>query len=146
VSFDESHYALKVAKHLRRRNAHRQNSMGRQPNVASGIAEGAITAFMRLSIHLHAQLRSIAVEVQRVHARRMLLAPVEARLLPPQLLLEQHLGEAHRAPQFSRAAVGLSSAFEHVTRSIPRLRRDPSTMLRMVPLPQQAGGGFWSLR
>jgi hypothetical protein len=59
-------------------------------------------------------------------------------------LPEQHLRQTHRAPKFACAAVGFAGAFEHVIRSVPRLWRGPSTMLCMVPLPQQAGGGFWN--
>jgi hypothetical protein len=107
---------------------------------------GVITAFMRLPIHLNAQFRSIAVEIQRVRTRRVLLAPMQIPLLLSQLLPEQHLRQAHRASKFTRAPVGFSLTFKHLLRFPPRLRRGPSTMLRLVPLPQQAGGGFWSVR
>ena len=146
VSFDEGKNALDVPEHFSRRDADRQNLVGRHPGITAGIPNSTTAALMRLAIYLHAQLCSITVEIQRVRTRGMLLAPVKPRLLLSQLLPKQHLRHAHRASKFARSAIGSAGAFEHLFRFLPRLWRGPSTMLRMVPLPQQAGGGFWSVQ
>jgi hypothetical protein len=75
----------------------------------------------------------------------VLLAPVMARFVSTELLPKQHLRQGHDTPESPGTPITLTRALEHVSFSAPRLRRGPSIM-RMVPLPQQAGGGVRSFR
>lgn len=136
--------AFEVLQHLGSGDPQGGDVVPGKPRITTGIAEGAVSPLVRFAVDLHAQLRGVAVEIEVVRSRGMLFAPVQTDLALSQLLPEQHLRQTHRSPKFARAAVGFAGAFEHVTRSVPRLWRGPSTMLGMVPLPQQAGGGFWN--
>ena len=141
VKADIRQHPLQIPQHLGRRNPQRSDALFHDPRVAPYVTRRPRSTVVRLPIHLDAKLGGVAIEVERVGPRRMLLAPMEARLPPPKLLPQQNFRKAHLAPESFGLALGFSCSYEHETRSRPRFAR-PSTMLRMVPLPQQAGGGI----
>jgi len=131
--------ALDIPQHFSRRNSQRQNPIHRKPGITSLVSGRAGPSLMRLAVNLDAQLGCITVEVERVNPRRMLVSPVMAEATPSQAVPQDDLRECH----FPALCLGLSPrltrSLKHGPRPFPRFAR-PSTMLRMVPLPQQSWG------
>ena len=136
---DQSQDTLEIPQYFRRWNPHRHNAIGSQPLIASFIPLRPGTAFMRLPVHLDAQLRTVAVEIERIRSGRMLFAPVESPSTATKLLPQKHLGKGKRTPQRSGPAIRFARAFQHAARSRSSCAT-PSTMLRMVPLPETSSG------
>jgi len=141
VSVDEGQHSFDVAQNFRRRNPNGHHIMHGKPGIAPRVFARPLASVMRFAVHLDAQLRGVAIEVEIIGAGGMLLAPFVTPYSSSELLPKQHFRQAHLAAEGVRATIGLAGAFEHVLISLSRFAR-PSTMLRMVPLPQQAGGGF----
>jgi hypothetical protein len=109
-----------------------------EPGITPGIPRRSIAPGMRLSIDLDAQLRPVTIEIERVFSGGVLLAPLEASLRSPKLLPQQHFGQRHLPPQCARAPKRFPRTPDHPL--APRRRANPSTMLRMVPLPETSSG------
>ena len=145
VSVDEGHYSFHVAQQLRGRDAQGCDLMPDKPRIPQRIPERLVSTIMRFSVDLDAQLCSIAVKIESIWSRRMLFAPLVPGLTSSKLPPQQDFGQAHLASEGSRAAISFACAFDHLAGSCSRFAR-PSTMLRMVPLPREAGGGLGRMR
>jgi hypothetical protein len=111
---DQPYYAVQVGENLAGRNSECQDAMLRDPGIALRVLPWLVTALMRFAVDLNAQLRAIAVEIEIIFASRMLLAPVEARLLPAELAPKQPLRQAHLPPQLLGSPVRAARAFDHL--------------------------------
>ena len=140
VGVEEGQYPFHVPQHLRGRDTQGRNSIPGKPSIAQRILVGPVSTIVGLSVRFHAQLRSIAVKIENIWSRRMLFAPLVPGLTSSKLLPQQNFRQAHFASKRSRAAIRFARAFDHMAGSVSRFAR-PSTMLRMVPLPREAGGG-----
>jgi hypothetical protein len=76
-------------KHVSRRNPERSNTLRGKPPVALLVPRGA--EVMALAIDFYAKPRLMAVEIQDIRPRRMLLSKLEPRLLSAQLAPQQPL-------------------------------------------------------
>ena len=78
-----------------------------KPFIPMGIADGSVGRTVALPIHLDAEARPRAVEVEDVGAQRVLLAEVEALLSPGlEALPEQGLGQGQGSAQAPGQGVG----------------------------------------
>jgi hypothetical protein len=155
-------HALEIVQDLTGRDPKSEDASTSQPSVTTSILLRLITASMRLTINLDAELGGVTIEVECVGTRRMLFPPFVIKPALAELFPKYPFRKRHRAPEFARLAICLSAAFEHFARLTPRYAR-PSTMLRprlasragyaaatcprqitsrrYAPLPEQARGG-----
>ena len=121
---DQSHDCLNVAQHFGRRHAQGSEAEPAYDCIPLLIPRRPVTPRMRLAIDLDRQARLQAREVETVRPKRML----SPELVPPRTLAEsapeQHLRQVAGAAFAAGAQDGGAGC-----------REDPSTMLRMVPLP-----------
>jgi hypothetical protein len=108
------------------------NACGTQPYVPCPITGRTVPAPMKLPIDFDGQAAIAAEKIQNIRACRMLPAELDALRPLPQLLPQQDFRQGHLASPFARQPYGLSRSAQH--------RISPSTMLRMVPLPETSSG------
>jgi len=131
--------AFEAPQHIGCRNAQGENAMRRKPRIAALIPRWPVTAIMRFTVHFDAQLRLVTIKVERESSGGMLLSPMMARLFSAQFFPQQYFGQRHFPAQFARLADRFAGSLEHCLRLLSRFTR-PSTMLRMVPLPEASSG------
>ncbi len=136
---DVRHNPIEVFQHIDRRNAKCQHAVLREKSIASRILARLIAPLMRLAVHFHAQLRSVAIKIEIVRTSRMLLAPMKTSLVTTQLLPEQNFGQVHFAAQFLRAAIGFAGASDHRRLPLTRCAR-PSVSASHCHLPEASSG------
>ena len=125
-----------VTKNFRRRYPEGLYSGGSHPPVASRVSAGSVAAIMDLAVNFDRQTGIAAEKVQDVGAAGMLAAKLQAVRPLSQRLPEHDLGKGHFATQPAcRADASLSSFRCDVLKHFC-----PSTMLRMVPLPEPSSG------
>jgi hypothetical protein len=135
---NEEQNTLEVVQNIGGRNAQRLDPARAKPSIPGSITSRPIAPRVRLAIHFDAKLRPIAVEIERIRSRGMLLAPFKPGLRAAKLLPQQHFGQRHLPPQFARSVIGFAGTPDHLP--APKRRINRSTMLRMVPLPETSSG------
>ncbi len=135
------HYAngnrVQIPQHLKRRNTQRRDAACIEPGITPAIRPGANSAAMPLTIDLDRQSRIAAKEIENVGAARMLPPKLQTARSRSQYLPQQHLRQRHLSAQLPRA---LYRSERSRWRLISQHRLSPSTMLRMVPLPETSSG------
>jgi hypothetical protein len=126
-----------VPQYLHCRNTKRRNPGPKKPRIARFVAQGAVAASMGFAVDFDSQPRVAAEKVENERPGRMLAAKFEAGWALSERLPNLHLWHAHFSAKASRAANGdraglWCDVFEHAS--------GPSTMLRMVPLPEKSSG------
>jgi len=118
---------LQILQHVSRRNSEHGKSLPVQRRVPRAIAFRPVVAIVRFAIDLDPQSNFEAGEVDYVRSYRKLAS--EAKTVGPfaQLLPQQDFGQAHVLAQAASCPDRLDWADGD--------KGDPSTMLRMVPLP-----------
>lgn len=139
VFADGAHHAFDASEHFSRGYSQGENAVRCQPGVTSGISSGPASPLMRFAIDFDAKLRRIAVEIKRIYPCRMLTAAAMAGSVPSELLPKHDFGKRHLPSLRFGLSPRLSCALEYGFWPLPRFAR-PSTMLCMVPLPQQSWG------
>jgi hypothetical protein len=134
---DPAQDRIKVPENLGRRNPQRRNPATSQPGIPSRIARRSLPKTMRLAIHLDREPCIAAVEIETERTGRMLVTKLEPGRPLAQFSPQQRLGQAHRTTPRSRSLHGVPAPFR---RMILEHRTCPSTMLRMVPLPETSSG------
>ncbi|KRA81420.1 hypothetical protein ASD76_12775 [Altererythrobacter sp. Root672] len=133
------HRRIAVTQHIARWNSDRFNAHPIEPQVTPAIERRALGIVAGIPIHLNRKPGVAAKEVEHERPGWVLateLEPVGTLAKPlPQENFRQRYGLA-QAPGCANAASFRFRcyAFEHAV-------NPPSTMLRMVPLPEQARGG-----
>ena len=130
--YDVRHGPLEIAEHVPGRHPKRRHAMIGQKRIARVVELGLVAPTMRLAIDLDAQPGFGAVEIEHERTRGMLAAKFKSGWSGAELLPKNHLGQRHDAPELARASHRHSRLVQH--------RACPSTMLRMVPLPQRSLG------
>ena len=128
---------VQILKHIGRRNTHRRDPAIGKPVVADIITGRLLPPRMRLAIDFDRQPRVAAVKIQRVGARRVLAAELQTTRSSAQRLSQQHFRQSHRLPQSARLTDRPRFC---LWRDILERNGHPSTMLRMVPLPETSSG------
>ncbi|BCA58712.1 hypothetical protein HMP06_1481 [Sphingomonas sp. HMP6] len=136
---DETENPVQMSQNINRRNTKGDNAAFGHPGVARGIPRWSVSPAMRLAVDLDAKLGRVAIEVERIVARRVLLSPIMTSAAAAQLLPEQHLGQRQFMAQLARSVPSFAGSPDHRACS-PKRRANPSTMLRMVPLPETSSG------
>ena len=139
VAGNRNYNTVEIAKNFDRRDSQRRDAVGRQPSIPSRVSRRAISMAMALPVHFDAQLRRVTIEVQRIRTRRMLLSPFMPHSVLSKLFPKQDFRKAELPTVLARLAVGLSISLQHFAGPVSRCAR-PSTMLRMVPLPETSSG------
>jgi len=134
---DAAHDRVEIAEDLLRRYAQGRDAMREELGVPSCIHSWTLSSPMRFAIDLDREPRVAAVEVETECARRMLVPEFEPRRPLPQQPPQQHFGQAHGPSPTPRALHGAPATLR---RMILEHRESPSTMLRMVPLPETSSG------
>ena len=134
---------LEIAVDFSGRDAERADTRLCKPGVSHLIALRPISAIMRLSVDLDREPGVCAEEVEDIRPARMLTPELEAARPNRKMSPEQQFRKAHRASQASRAR---DPAGSWSRCAVPEHRAAPSTMLRMVLLPETSSGRIWSCR
>jgi len=124
---DSIHTHLQILQNVPSPNPEHRKSLSFQRRDPRAIAFRPVATIVRLAIDLDPQSDFEAGEVDYVRSNRKLAA--EAKTAGPfaQLLPQQDFGQAHVLAQAASCPDRLDRADED--------KGDPSTMLRMVPLP-----------
>jgi hypothetical protein len=134
---NSAHYGIKVRKHLASRDSQSLDSSGTEPRVSRGVSLGSTATVMRFSVELDGEPRIAAEEVEIVRPGRMLASELQTCGSGSKHLPEEHFREAHFAAQAACLPNRSSSAS---WRDVLEHGVGPSTMLRMVPLPETSSG------
>jgi hypothetical protein len=130
------HHRLQITKHFARRNPQRLDPMRRKPRVAARIVFRSIGTLVHLTINFDSKPCITAIEIEGVIPAWMLSAELKTIRPPPQNLPQHDFGRRHGAAQAARLIHRSSFGF---WRYVPK-DHFPSTMLRMVPLPETSSG------
>jgi hypothetical protein len=109
------------------RDAQRADSFSVCPTVTAFVARRILSAAMREAVYLDRYRGFAAKEVEDIGSRRMLPAKLQAGRPQAQIPPQSRLWRCHG---FSQAARREHTQF-----------KNPTTMLRMVPLPAKSRGG-----
>ena len=96
---DASNDSIQIPQHIRRRNPHCPDPMLCQPRIAPRVTLWPVAALMRLSIDLNAQFRRVAVKIEIVIARRMLVPELVALRSRAKGFPENDFRECHLTAQ-----------------------------------------------
>jgi len=140
-SFRENpgHNGFDIPKHIACRYTHRRDPGFGQPGIPYGVPFGAIAISMDLPIDLDRQPAIAAKEIEHIGPARVLPSELEASGPFPERLPQQDFRQAHLTAQSPCLACRPRTSFR---RYISQHSHSPSTMLRRVPFPEQARGGF----
>jgi hypothetical protein len=111
-----------------------------EPIVSCLIALRSMSARMSLAIDFDRQASVAAEEIKHEGTSRMLPPELQSGGTLPQPMPQENFRETHLPAQVSSLAAG---ACARIGRDILKRRLYPSTMLRMVPLPQTSSGRTW---
>ena len=70
-------HPFQIPQHIACSDPHRRDAHCRQPRIARRITFRIVATFMRFTIDLDAQPRRVAIEIELVDARRMLMPEFE---------------------------------------------------------------------
>ena len=110
---------------------------GEKPGVASRITLGAVAPVVGFAIDFDRQACVAAEEIEAVRAGWMLPTEFDAGILTTQRLPENDFRKRHLATKSAGIADGAPSSLRC---DVPEHGAGPSTMLRMVPLPETSSG------
>jgi hypothetical protein len=124
---DVNEHGVHIATNLSGRNPLGRDALGKQKRFPAGVSRGVGAHSMGSAVNFDRERRGLAIEIQHVRAQGML--PAELKTLWPdsKQAPKGHFGRAHCTPQLPSLVDGHDE--------------NPSTMLRMVPLPAQSRGG-----
>ena len=108
------------------------HELASQPPVPIRVPLGLVSAIMRLAVDLDRERGVEAIEVEYIGAGGMLPSELDAGGALAQFAPQQNLGQSHGPAQFARLF--------HCSRWSRQHHASPSTMLRMVPLPETSSG------
>jgi hypothetical protein len=126
-------YGFQIRQHIGCWNAQHCHADFCQPGITNVVALRSIATIMGFAVYLDRQPGVAAKEIEDVGACGMLAAELDAGRALSQFAPEKALWQAHRLAQYARALDCASRPTQH--------HRNPSTMLRMVPLPETSSGG-----
>ena len=126
---------IRRGQNARRRDAESADSRLRQPGVAAFVPLAPHR--MGRPIDLDRQSRIGAIGIEYIRPAWMLTAELASARRAAQSLPQQHLRQGHLPSQSPCAA---DTAMARVRRNVLEHRVHPSTMLRMVPLPETSSG------
>jgi hypothetical protein len=139
---DPVNNSVRILEEFNSRNTKRFNSSGMKPLIPSGVMCRPVPPGMGFAVDLNREASIAAEEVENIRPRRMLAAEFQAVRFLAEHLPKDHFGQSHLTPKVTRV----------FCRGLPRFRRDvfqhgycPSTMLRLVPLPETSSGRNWSV-
>ena len=124
--------AIQIGQNVARRDPQRRNAMVGKHSIAPHIKSRLVTTIMRLAINFNAQPPLRTIEIKHERSGGMLTAKAQAIWPFSQFLPQYDFWQAHVAAQCPRALDCFRWFFEHYL--------NPSTMLRMVPLPMASMG------
>jgi len=128
---------IAITQDVGRADANRLYARLKEPAITRFVSLWPKAVFMRATVNLDGKSRVAAVEVDNVGAARMLASKFHALWARAQHTPQQHLRQAHRTSKSSRLRDG--TGFSLWSR-IAKHKDYPSTMLRMVPLPETSSG------
>jgi hypothetical protein len=131
---NETDNGIKITKHIAGRDPKRPDARPTQGIVAGEIALGPIGPIVRLAVDLDRQRSLSTEEVDHERAKRMLPAKLQSIWTLAKNAPQQNFWQAHLTPKFARSIDRTGRPLRH--------RSSPSTMLFMVPLPEQTRGEF----
>ncbi len=134
---DAAHHCLHIPQRRSCRDAQDRDTSLRTPPITRGISHWLIAARMHFAIDLDRQPSVTAVKVEDIAATGMLAAKLQPRRAGAKNVPQQHFGQRHGAAQ---AAGTVDAARGSFRRDVFQHPHFPSTMLRMVPLPEQSSG------
>jgi hypothetical protein len=134
---DPAHHAIEVRQHLPSRDSHRFDTRSSEPAVSRGVAGGTVSPLMGFAVDLYRKACIAAEEVEVVRAGRMLASEFQACRSGSKHLPEENFRKAQFSAEAARLSNGSSSA---ARRDVLEHCGCPSTMLRMVPLPETSSG------
>ena len=102
-----------------------------------GVALRPVAPVMRFTVYFDRQAGVAAKEIEAVRPGGMLPTEFYTSLLFAKDPPEDHLRQRHFTPKATRVA---NSAFSSLRCDVPEQGAGPSTMLRMVPLPETSSG------
>jgi hypothetical protein len=128
---DMPHHRVHVSEDIGSGNSKRPDTDALKLDVACGVSLRPIAAIVRLSVNLDREAGFAAKEIEDKRSKWMLPAKLEAFGTRSKNAPKQGFRQAHILTQRSGA---LEVSHRHSC---------PSTMLRMVPLPEKARGGLY---
>ncbi len=137
LSNHSAHHGVEIAQHVGRRYAYRGDPTLRHPPVAYNVALGTIAPVVRFAVDLDRKTRIGTEKIEDIVATWMLSAELQAVRSGAKRLPQQHFGKRHLAAKFPRISDAVRTP---LGRNILEHRDNPSTMLRMVPLPETSSG------
>ena len=123
---DVSDYAIEIVPNIGRSDSDGEDPSTCKPRVPSLITLRVGAEFVGQAIHFHGERRLVAIEVEIV--RTVFVLPSKFKAIRPELqrVPQPPFGRRHGSAE--RACTGDA-------------QEDPSTILRMVPLPSKSRGG-----
>ena len=131
------HDSFQIRHHLTGRNPKRCNTRIGKPLVPSFVPLCPFAKVMGASINLNRQPRIAAEEVQNIDTAGVLPAEFQSAGPFPEFPPQQHFRQRHFPAQLSRP---VDPARLRFGRNVSKHVNSPSTMLRMVPLPETSSG------
>ncbi len=135
---DQANHSFKIIQHIVRGNAQRPYAGIPQDFIARQIALRPIAPFMRFAIDFDRKAGFAAKKVQHKRPDRVLSTKFEPLRPLSQHAPQKHFRQAHIAPKIAGAINRADLPSAH--------RTSPSTMLRMVPLPETLSGRILQTR
>jgi hypothetical protein len=129
---DVPNHSIRIAQHIPCGDPQSPDSMHGEQSIPLRVTYRSVAAIMHLTIHLNRKPRRSTVEIEHERPRRMLPPELHTRRSGPQHSPQRNFRHRHGSTQSPRVAHCLPRLVEH--------RAGPSTMLRMVPLPETSSG------
>jgi len=126
-------HGIRVSRYVGSGNAQQANSLAGKPLLAGRIQCRPVAYVMSNAVNFDGQPCFAAEEVEHVGSSGVLATEFQASGSKRKPSPEDNFRRAHRASKFARLLYGSWWSSQHGL--------FPSTMLRMVPLPEQARGG-----
>jgi len=136
-SHDGFGYAVRVAQHLSGSDTKCLNSRRPELIIADYVSPRPIFSVVCDAIYLDSETRIATIKVQNERPARMLASKFEAQRISPQCAPQQNFGKAHF---FTKAPRIANDFWRRFWRNVFEHLHHPSTILRMVPLPESSSG------
>jgi hypothetical protein len=134
-------HCIDIAQHLNRRDPQGCDAAGSEPIVSPLVARRPVAPLMSRAIDFDREPSVAAVEVENINSGGMLPPKLEPAWPLSKRLPEQHFRQGHLAAKLARIS---NRSVLSLWRNVLEHVAGPSTMLRMVPLPETSSGRNWS--
>ena len=133
---DEIHNGAQIGKHVASWNPQNVHGVASQPPIPILVPLRLVSAIVRLSVDLDRERGIETIEVEYIGAGGMLSAELDTCGTLAQFAPKKHFRQCHGLAKRARVSDGFSWSHQHCA--------SPSTMLRMVPLPETSSGRIFS--